>query len=160
MFTFFRCCTFLLYFNFYLSRNFFYINFLFLSMEMCPSHFFRCASTLISRFVCQSIFAIATSSLGCVYMCRPQCLPNNCKFLHLNLKFKRNRSVFRIWGDSQWKLTICRCTPWLFLLVAILNTFFGDIRAQVIGQWRFFVCNLQKNKISSKILQFFYAILQ
>lgn len=88
-------------FQFLSLSQLFFINFLFLSMEMCPSHFFRCASTLISRFVCQSIFAIATSSLSCVYMCRPQCLPNNCKFLHLNLKFKRNRSVFRIWGDSQ-----------------------------------------------------------
>lgn len=74
MFTsFFRCCTFLLYFNFYLANFFFHFFF----NGNVSITFFNCgASTLISRFVCQSIFTIATSS----YMCRPQCLPNNCKF--------------------------------------------------------------------------------
>lgn len=95
---FFRCCTFLLYFNFYLARKFFYINFLW--MEMCPSHFLA-----VRRRWYHVLFVNQFSQLQRHRSVVCTCVDHNvCLIIALEVKCKGNRRVSSVYGGQSMKV--------------------------------------------------------
>lgn len=121
------CCAFLLYFNFYLlfAKKF-------STMEMCPSpenNFFYIVCVNADIAFCLSInfyncnVIVSSSEL---YMCRPQCLPNNCNGLHWSCRgeaFYGMKVDCWQFADAYQGLT--------FVYGCLKRPFMGDVRAQV-----------------------------